>query len=265
MTISSRLGTLGLGCATMFFWASAPAEAISITSVVVTANLQTYNALLGWSFPVSLSNGQDLVLTQDFQGAPDGSASYNFDTSDNPPGAGSNIPRIDITADGVTTSFFDVLQVLNVKNQGSVSLNSNEAQNYGLPLVGPGYQVFLGYADNVHPGSCGVYAASLGLAGSLITCFPAPFDGPTVFRFEGTGALVPIDPTTGQLVQEPNDGVHCSSALHNCYDAGVIRIVATPVPEPATISLLLMGLAALTARRYGQARTLRSENREARK
>jgi hypothetical protein len=239
-----RLGALGVGIALVLFLVSSPAEATTITAVVVTTGGVTYNsASVGWTFPVSLSVGQDLILSQDFHGVANTTTSYNFDTSDNPVGGSPTVPRIDITADGVTTSFFDTNQVLNVKNQGSVDNSLNEAQDYGLALVGPGYQVFLGYADNVHPDACGAYASSLGLLGSS-TCLPAPFTGPNL---EATGG---VDPG----IVEPLDGFHCIAGQPTCYDAGVIRIEATPVPEPTTMTLLLAGLAAFAARRHRQAR-----------
>jgi len=259
--MKSISSTLGLACAFMFLWASPPAEATTITSVVVTIGETKYQAVnTGWTFPVTLLAGQDLVLTQDFHGAPNTTTSYNFDTSDEPDQVNPPKPQIAITADGLTTVFTDINQVLDVGGRGSVGFDLNEAQNYGAALVGPGYQVFLGYADNVHPGACGGYATSLGLLGSS-TCFPSPFSTATVFQ--GTGALVPPLPgdPTGSPIVEPDDGVHCSSALHNCYDAGVIRIVGTTseVPEPATMGLLLTGLAGLTARRYRQARRARRD------
>jgi len=246
-TIISKLGTLGFGLALVFFWSSAPAEATTITAVTVISNGVTYNAAnVGWTFPVTLLPGQDLVLTQDFPGVPTSTTSYNFDTSDNPTDGAPTVPQIAITADGVTTVFTDLKQVLNVKNQGSVSTDLNEAQNYdAAPLIGPGYQVFLGYADNVHPDPCGVYATSLFLLGSS-TCFPSPFSGATFFQGKAG-----IDPG----LAEPNP-FHCANdGSATCYEAGVIRIVGTSaaVPEPATMMLVATGLAGLMARRRSRA------------
>src|SRR4051794_18113352 len=173
---SARLLTL-VGLGAMICSASAPAEAAVITSVVVTSDGVIYNAAsVGWSFPVTLLPGQDLVLSQNFPGAPNNSTSYSFDTSDTGPMAPS-IPQIAITVDGVMTMFHDMNQVLNVKNGGSVALELNEAQNYGaalLPVGGldPGYRVYVGYADTLHSGPCGAYATSLGLLGSS-SCFPS--------------------------------------------------------------------------------------------
>ncbi|HUR50029.1 MAG TPA: PEP-CTERM sorting domain-containing protein [Acidimicrobiales bacterium] len=247
MTTDPRVRAL-VSVFVVLFCASASARAATITSVVVTANGVTYNSgSVGWSFPVTLLPGQDLVLTQNFQGVPNNSSSYNFDVSDGDASVLPFIPEIAITADGVTTIFSDTHQVLNVKNQGSVGLEQNEAQNYGAALVGPGYSVFLGYADSLHTGVCGGYASSLGLLGSS-TCFPSPFSGATFFQ--GRPAVNPfvLDPTPLRCLAD-------GSAT--CYEGGVIRIVvpqAVTVPEPATATLMLTGLAALYARRRSQLR-----------
>jgi hypothetical protein len=247
---------LGLGVA-LVLYASSPGEATTITNVTVTIGTYTYtqgtcattptSTCSGWDLPVILLPGEDLVLTQNFQGAPTSTTSYNFDTSDEPNTTDPLFPTISVTADGITTLFNDLNQVLNVKSQGAVSFDANEAQVYGLPLSGPGYQLFLAYADNVHPGVCGAYASSIGLLGSP-TCFPSPLFGAAYFQ--GTGAFVPTDP----VIIEPDDGFHCDSGQATCYDAGVIRIVATPaaVPEPATMATLITGLVGLGARRYRQ-------------
>src|SRR6478609_4559624 len=76
--------------------ARAQAAPIMITDVSVSFGLigcvqtstcvATYTAAgVGWNFSgggVALLPGQDLVLTQNFRGAPNKSSSYNFDTSD---------------------------------------------------------------------------------------------------------------------------------------------------------------------------------------
>jgi hypothetical protein len=224
------------------------AEASTITDVSVTIGGTTFtSASVGWSFPYTLLPGQGLVLTQSFNGPPNTSTSFSFDTSDLL--GALTIPQIAITADGVTTLFSDLSQVLNVKGIGTLSNFDNKAQNYGAPLLGPGYQVFLGYADNTNTGACGAWATSIGLIGSA-TCFPSVFSGATFF--DGAGALSPA----GLVQTLPN---HCdgTGTVANCYDGGVIMIVATSVPVPdhaATMTLLLSGLAVIGAGRWRQRR-----------
>jgi hypothetical protein len=255
--IKFRLGTL-LSAGLLLFGASARAEAapITITDVRVTIGTMMYTpASVGWDFSgggVTLLPGQDLVLTQNNQGEPTLAASFNFDTSDI---SGPNDPQISITANGVTTVFSDTNRVLNLKGLDfNVSFINNEAQDYGAPIVGPGYLVFLGYADNTHTGACGEAASSLGLNGSS-TCFPSPFFGATYFQ--GRGGLLPDIPL-------PSQGLpfHCIGGVLNCYEGGVIRIVATEttvpdpatVPKPATITLMLTGAAMMGSRRYARRR-----------
>lgn len=243
-----RLRKLVLGSALMLFWASSTAEAIVITNVSVALGPASYTAgTVGWQFPVNLATGQDLVLTQNFQGPPNTTTSFNFDTSD-VPGPG-NFAQISVTANGVTTVFTDLNQVLNVKGIDTLTSFDNEAQDYGLALKGPGYVIYLGYADNTHTGACGAWASSIGLNGTS-KCLPSVFNGmygtTAATFFQGAGGLLP-PPLINTL---PN---HCTT-LADCFEGGVIRIVATNVPEPATLALLLTGVALVSARQYRRTR-----------
>ena len=157
----------------------AGAAPITITNVQVTIGGATYTAaIVGWDFSgggVTLMPGEDLVLAQNFQGTPNQTTSYNFDTSDvlGP----LNFPQISITVNGLTTIFTDTNQVLNTRGLDQNVSELNEAQNFGLPMIGPGYQVFLGYADNLHTGACGNGANLLGLNGSSTSIFLFRCDG----------------------------------------------------------------------------------------
>ncbi len=240
--------TVALGFALMLFGTSKPAEAINITNVSVALGASNYTAAtVGWQFPVDLALGEDLVLTQNFQGPPNTTTSFNFDTSD-VLGPG-NFAQISVTANGVTTVFTDLNQVLNVKGIDTLSAFDNEAQDYGLALKGPGYVIYLGYADNTHTGACGVWAASVGLNGTS-KCLPSVFNGmngtTAATYFQGAGGFLP-PPLINTLAN------HCTT-LADCFEGGVIRIVATNVPEPATMALLLTGVALVGARQYRRTR-----------
>lgn len=185
-------------------------------------------ASVGWSFPVSLTAGQDLVLTQN-------TGTYSFDTSD----AGcegyplayalcdTGWALISLKINGTWIVFWDLNRVLTLGGRDPLD-PKNEAQEYSPAYSGPGFDVWLGYADNIHTDPCGSYPHSMGLFGA-VTCLPSPFehvfdsDRPTYFQ----GQSVPLE---GLIQTEPH---HCvvRNLLHGCYDAPAIRVVAHTEPS----------------------------------
>ena len=195
------------------------------------------------------------MLAQSFNGAPNTTTSYNFDTSDVQGPA--NTPVITVTtSDGVVSMFSDTTQVLNTRGLDLGFDIFNEAQNYTL-LSGPAgidYRVYVGYADNVHTGACGGGATLLGLNGSS-TCFPEVFNTSTYQDF--APGFLPAIPLPS--IQLPN---HCLefAATATCFEGGVIRIVAddpATVPEPATLLMVGSG-GMLLARRYRRGKRTRA-------
>ena len=95
--------------------ARSEAAAITITDVRVDIGIVGYTATsVGWTFPRTLNSGEDLVLAQSFNGAPNVTTSFNFDTSDVQGPA--NTPVISVTtSDGVVSMFSDTTQALNTK------------------------------------------------------------------------------------------------------------------------------------------------------
>ena len=208
-----------------------------------------------WVFPVSLGDGQTLVLGALTPGTPDANG---FDTSERGNNFPTAIPTITVsTSLGGSQIFTDTTRVLTltVGNVPHDPINNSfqEAQPYrllGSFAVGiESYDVFVAYADNIHTDACGAGAATLpGLIGNP-NCLPAIFNGtqgtlaPTFFQGVpgGTGGLVSTNPN------------HCNGPggnPNNCWDSGVIMIVAhsvTPpvVPEPSTLVLLASGLFAV--------------------
>jgi hypothetical protein len=228
-TSRARAGILAIAALCV---CAARADALVITNVEVVIGPETYDATrVGWTFPHTLLAGQDLVLAQSFNGPPNTTSSYSFDTSDV---FGDFDPIIRVTADGVTTQFTDTQRILNLKGVDIPNNEFNEAQPYGAEIIGPGYSLFLAYADNTHTDACGSWAASIGLTPNP-DCLPTPFLGATIF--DGAGGINP--PQLNQT--QPN---HCdgTGTVANCYEGGVIRIVVAPqVPEPGTMALMLGG------------------------
>ncbi len=122
--MTSRYAPMITACAlgfAMIFAQSTRSEAAPITITDVRVDIgpsvgpavATYTAAsVGWTFPYTLNPNEDLVLAQSFNGAPNTTTSYNFDTSDvfGP----ANTPVITVTtSDGVVSMFSDTTQVLN--------------------------------------------------------------------------------------------------------------------------------------------------------
>jgi hypothetical protein len=225
-------------------------DATVITNVTVTitsaGNTVIANAGSGWTFPVTLGPGQDLVLTQNTgPSGPPPHGPFSFDTSDFAQPLADVV--VSVTADGVTMDFSDGLQVLTLRsvdpNPAPRSFAWQEAQPYSLIGTGNGYEVYVGYADNLHTNPCG-----LDVPAPLIgnpNCLPTPFADAAFFQGQGGPN------TTGST--------HCSALLNNCYDAGVVRIhvpgQAQQIPEPATIVLLGSGIVGLIAARRRHRKT----------
>jgi hypothetical protein len=236
-TIGS-IATLASVFAFGLFGAPQQSEAITISAVSVQAAITFNAASVGWTFPVNLSPGQDLVLAQDGSNT-SSLLNFNFDVSDH--SSGNSV--VTVTVDGVPLSFTDTTGVFSLKGADTQAVNFNEAQNYVLAGTGNGYQIFFGYADNLHgPDACGSGASSVGLAGSG-TCFPQVFNG--------AGGSTVANFFQGQPGPFAGTGVvsgHCTGT--SCWDSAVIRIVATSqVPEPASLTLLGTGIVGLVAAR----------------
>lgn len=260
--LSSRLETLGLGFALIFFFSSSTADATTITIFMATSNGGIDTAAdVGSSpvtlFPLSIDTVEELEVQTGVYSAEFGREAAEVSVSTNG-GTKYHRARFEFVRDNAFDSWpylpasgrrdkasfkwnqqgaTDIDEILDAGVQGFVGFDLNEVQNYGLLLNAPGYGAFLGNADKVHPGPCGASAGSIGLRGSP-TCSPSGNSGATFFADKGAG-----------------NAFHCVSG--NCHDADVIPTRATgdsvPVPEPGTMTLLVVGLAGLTAGRYGRA------------
>lgn len=198
----------------------ATAAQITITEVTVSVNSYTFDP--EWKFPITLQSGQDLVLTQNKQGMPNDSTSYNFDLSDSPcaqAGLPCEAPIIKMVINGFETTFTDNSYYL-LSHEGG-----NETRDYILGFSNELVDVYFGYADNVHP--------------YCIICWPDPFLYATFFQ----GRFAYLQPG--------NSGAPCAANEHaTCIDGAVLRIVAKEglerdipqVPEPTSLLLFGTGL-----------------------
>jgi hypothetical protein len=240
--VVSLLGLVALAIGVAVFVAPSASHAVTINSVSVTVGGTTWcgdqsAVACGprdiWNIPLGgilLNPGQDLILAQ--------TSGFNFDASEgNAPACSAATPcNTSVTINGVLVVNSLPNSILANFNLDDGSNTNNEAQNYALAATVPNsYDLFFGYADNVHLNAC-TDAADF-------NCQPDPFGGPFA-----VGAPLPA----GFVETLPN---HCTAAQANCFDSGVLRIVALPgqqVPEASTLLLLgtgLMGVAAWSSRR----------------
>ncbi len=183
------LGTLG--------GVRAQSSVLTINSVVVLIGPGGYwsPSVTRWQFPITLEAGQDVILAS--KGAGDFNTSF---------AVGPYPARLWITVNGVRSVFEDASGILNVRGlNGQHAPSANKAQEWGEPMIGPGYLLYVGYADTVHADPCGSYATSIGLIGAS-ECVPAGFRASTFFQ--GAPAVQEVGGIVG-------------------YDSGVIRIIVT--------------------------------------
>jgi len=238
--------------------APSASEAVVITSVTVTVGGQTWCDTGGscsadhkiWNLGggVNLNPGQSLILTQN-AGTPSGST-FNFDTSEGflvgtTPSpcntAAGHTCTTTITINGtVIAGGNDILANNNLDPGGN---DHNEAANYAAYGSTAAFSVFTGYADNIHTNPCADTTGTV--AGN---CQPDPFAASANDTFIGNGA-----PTPAGFPTQTNPN-HCPTTGATCFDAGVIRIIASQVSVPEPSSLLLLGVGIMSLAAWGRSR-----------
>src|SRR5262245_18167352 len=165
--------------------------AVVITSVTVTVGGTTFCDTTGacpvanriWNLGggVNLNPGQSLILTQN-AGTPPGST-FNFDTSEgNLPSCSAATPcATTITINGTVIGPGNNILANNNLDPGGN--DHNGASDYGLYGSTSAFDVFTGYADNVHFNAC---------ADANANCHPDPFAASANDVFIGNGAVAPL-------------------------------------------------------------------------
>lgn len=234
--VLSMLGVVALAIGVAMFVAPPASQAITITSVSVTVGGTTWcdttsacaSARQIWDLGggVALPNPGDFLILAQTKTSP-----FNFDTSEgNLPGCSSTTPcNTSVTINGVLVVNSAANSILANANKDPGTAEHNEATDYALAASVPSsFNLFFGYADNVHTDAC---------ADADKNCLPEPFGGPFALGSALPGGFVETNPN------------HCTASLANCFDSGVLEIVAVQrrVPEASTLLLLGTGLIGVAA------------------
>ena len=221
--------------------------ALTITQVLVVVGGAQYcdtttscpNQIWNLGGGVTLNTGDKLILTQ--MGTASIRGGEDFDTSDrggNPVLVGcSNAGGTPCTVQISINSGGGLVQVVNddgnldpltAFNLDHSDVNTATLFQEAAPFApapnftGTGYTLDLGYADNIHGGSC---------PATMEGCFPQEVWGPssgTTFLGVGIGAIGNCTINSFGGVVHPNtDG---AGNTVGCYDGGALRITALPPP-----------------------------------